>query len=167
MVGLEADVAAIGPSTIERFGALEWEKAVLTNSVHGHLGIYSLIGVKMGLFALDYFKADAHALRIRSYAGSIPPISCLNDGLQISTGATLGRGLIDIDPEVRSIPQAEFTHDGKTILVRLKEEYARLIWQDIQKARESFGDSPAYWEEIRRTALRYWSTWDRHEIFEI
>ena len=160
-------MAAIGPSTIEKFGAPEWEKAVLTNQVHGHLGIYSLIGVKMGLFALDYFKADAHALRIRSYAGSIPPLSCLNDGLQISTGATLGRGLITVDTETRRIPQAEFTCNGKTILVRLKEEFARQIELDIQKARESFGDSPAYWEEIRRTALRYWSTWDRHEIFEI
>lgn len=167
MVGLEADVAAIGPSTIERFGTPEWEKAVLTNSVHGHLGIYSLIGVKMGLFAMDYFKADAHALRIRTFAGAVPPLSCLNDGLQISTGATLGRGLITVDTETRRLPQAEFTCGGKTILVRLKEEFAHKIEQDIQKARESFGDSPAYWEEIRRTALRYWSTWDRHEIFEI
>jgi len=167
MVGPEADVAAIGPSTIEKFGAPEWEKAVLTNQVHGHLGIYSLIGVKMGLFALDYFKADAHALRIRSYAGSIPPISCLNDGLQISTGATLGRGLITVDTETRRLPQAEFTSGGKTILVRLKGDFARQIEQDIQKARDRFGDSPAYWEEIRKTALRYWSTWDRHEIFEI
>ena len=32
---------------IERFGLREWRAVVLTNEVHGHLGIYSSLGVKV------------------------------------------------------------------------------------------------------------------------
>ena len=35
-------------------------------------------------------------LKVLSFAGTRPPISCFNDGLQISTGATLGHGSIKI-----------------------------------------------------------------------
>lgn len=43
------DVNAILRVTQERFGIREWRLVVLTNEIHGHLGIYSTIGVKMGL----------------------------------------------------------------------------------------------------------------------
>ena len=38
------DVAQIITPTIERYGSREWQLIVQTNELHGHLGIYSLLG---------------------------------------------------------------------------------------------------------------------------
>ena len=169
VIPLPDDILSIRQETIDRFGLPEWEKCVLTNLVHGHLGIYSILGVKMGLLAMELLGADAHhpAVSVLSFAGNVPPMSCLNDGLQIGTGSTLGRGLISISPSTPSRPEAQFTFAGKTILLRLKPAFARQIEEDIRQAGERFGQTPAYWQAVREAALRYWSTWDRRQIFEI
>lgn len=161
-------VEEIRSRTIEKFGAQEWEKAVLTHQVHGHLGIYSLLGVKMGCLAVELLGADAShpSISVLSFAGNVPPLSCMNDGLQVSTGSTLGRGLIKVSTEIPARAAAQFSREGKTILLSLKPEFAQLIEDDIRRAAEQFGSSPAYWEAIREAAIGYWSTWDRHEIFE-
>ncbi|MBR5403508.1 MAG: formylmethanofuran dehydrogenase subunit E family protein, partial [Bacteroidales bacterium] len=72
----------------------------LVNRFHGHIGIYSMLGVKMGLYVKDIFSADGLTghIGIVAYTGSVPPVSCLLDGLQASTGSTLGHGLIKVAP---------------------------------------------------------------------
>ena len=45
------DVADIVGNCIKRHGEAEWRAVVLTNDIHGHLGIYSTLGAKMGLRA--------------------------------------------------------------------------------------------------------------------
>ena len=167
VIRLQDDILAIREDTVGRFGPEEWDKSVLTNLVHGHLGIYSIIGVKMGLMAMETLGASAEhpCVSVLSFAGVVPPISCLNDGLQISTGSTLGRGLITVAPDSSVRPEAQFSYHGRTIRLSLKPEYSRQIEQDLKLARERFGDTPAYWQSVREAALRYWSIWDRHNIF--
>jgi len=162
-------VEEIRSRTIEKFGAQEWEKAVLTHQVHGHLGIYSLLGVKMGCLAVELLGADAShpSISVLSFAGNVPPLSCMNDGLQVSTGSTLGRGLITVSPEAPSRSAAQFSCGGKTIRLSLKAACEQRIQDDIRKAKEQFATTPAYWEAVRKAAIGYWSTWDRHEIFDI
>ena len=53
-----ADVAAICERTIARYGSDEWRKVTLTNALHGHLGIYSTLGAKMGLRACEEMARD-------------------------------------------------------------------------------------------------------------
>lgn len=167
VIPLPDDILAIRQETIDRFGEQEWDKSVLTNLIHGHLGIYSIIGVKMGLYAMELLGAESDhpSVSVISFAGNVPPMSCLNDGLQISTGSTLGRGLISVAPGTETRPEAQFTCAEKTILLSLKPEFALQIEQDITLARERFGQSTAYWQSVRESALRYWSTWDRHDLF--
>lgn len=167
VIPLQEDILSIRQDTIDRFGIPEWEKCVLTNLIHGHLGIYSLIGVKMGLRAQELLGAEGPVVAVRSFAGSIPPVSCLNDGLQISTGSTLGRGLITLAPEAAARPEAEFSFAGKTIRLGLKAAYAQQIETDIQAAKARFGQTPAYWQAVREAAIRYWNTWDRGLIFDL
>ena len=52
------DVREIMSDTIERFGKEEWYKVVLTNEIHGHLGIYSTLGAKMGCYAMSLHEGD-------------------------------------------------------------------------------------------------------------
>lgn len=138
----------------------------LTNQIHGHIGIYSILGAKMGLHARDLFGADG-PIGIVSYAGLTPPVSCFNDGLQISTGSTLGRGLISVadDPQARA--EATFTCGGKTIRLRLKPEFESIIQADIRRGVDLFGHSPKYWQYVEDLALRYSQDWDRGDIFVI
>lgn len=163
-----ADVRPIIEKVILRYGLGEWRAAVLTNELHGHLGIYSLLGVKMGCLALELLPASDEPLTLLSYAGSTPPLSCLNDGLQVSTGATLGHGTIGLSDRPDTSPEALFRRGTRRVHLSLKESVARRIAQDISHGRRQHGlRTAAYWEYVRRLALRYWLEFDRHEIFEV
>lgn len=163
-----ADVQKIMKSTIQKYGKDEWVACVLGNELHRHLGVYAVIGVKMGIRAREYFGAGIDELQIHSYAGYTPPYSCMNDGLQVSTGGTLGHGLIEVDPDSLKLPKAEFTYLGQTISITLKEEYAKKIEAEINELSMIYGlNSNIYWELVRMAALNYWANWDRDEIFEI
>lgn len=140
---------------------------VLTNEFHRHLGIYSIQGAKMGLFARDAFGVGLDELKVESFAGLKPPISCLNDGLQVSTGATLGHGAISIVSDGSVRPQARFTHDDKMLVLSLKAAYWDQVKQDIRKTIEEHGlQTPAYWQAVRQLGLRYWLQWSRSEFVE-
>jgi formylmethanofuran dehydrogenase subunit E len=63
---------------------------------HGHLGPYLILGVLAGEAALKKLKAKKYfGIRVRVYGANKKPKSCLIDGLQLSTGATQGKGNIE------------------------------------------------------------------------
>ncbi len=163
-----ADVAPLVDSAIVRHGPSEWRAAVLTNELHGHLGIYATIGVKMGIRAREYFNIGVDDIRVVTFAGHRPPVSCMNDGLQVGTGASVGHGLIDVAQVDAPRPEARFTFKNKTIRLALKPAYAERIRRDVQRGVELHGDlTEPYWQYVRALALRYWLDFDRHEIFEL
>lgn len=152
----------------QKHGQTEWEVIVLTNEFHRHLGIYSILGAKMGLRARDYFQVGLDEMAIRSYAGSKPPVSCLNDGLQVSTGATLGHGTISIASNQPAVPHAEFTHGSTTIRIQLKPSYTEQIKNDIRLAIQTHGPkTPSYWQQVRKLGIHYWLKWSRNDLFSI
>ncbi len=162
-----SDIQLMMESTIKKYGKEEWIACVLTSELHRHLGVYSLIGAKMGMRAREYFGAGVDELRIVSFAGLKPPFSCLNDGLQVSTGATLGHGLISVNENTK-LPKAEFYYLGRKITISLKEEYRYQIASEIKDLSIIYGlDSNIYWDLVRNLALQYWGNWNRHEMFDI
>ncbi len=151
----------------KRYGHDEWRATVLTNEIHQHLGIYSILGAKMGLRARELLQAGLDEIRVVSYAGSQPPLSCLNDGLQISTGATLGQGTISLSPDSGKRAEAEFSAGGRTVGLRLKGHVRKQIDSDITEGIRRHGNlTPAYFEYVRQLAIRYWLEMDRREVFE-
>jgi pyrimidine-specific ribonucleoside hydrolase len=81
---------------IASHGIEEWKAVVLTNELHHHMGLWSIIGAKMGVRARELLNASFDEIDVASSAGVKPPYSCLNDGLQVATGASLGRGTIRV-----------------------------------------------------------------------
>jgi len=163
-----SDVQVIMQETVERYGKAEWRAMVLGNEFHRHMGVYAVIGVKMGIRALDYFGAGIDDLNITSYAGSVTPISCLNDGLQASTGATIGHGLIKVEQEGDKYPGAGFEYMNRNIIILLKDEYKNIISSEISEYNKIYGlNSDIYWELVRMAAIKYWESWDRNDIFTI
>jgi pyrimidine-specific ribonucleoside hydrolase len=163
-----SDVKEYMDEIINTNGKEEWRICVLTNEIHGHLGIYSIIGAKMGLKAREIFNVGVDQLKVLSYAGDNPPLSCMNDGLQISTGATLGEGEITIFNDSIFQPEALFIYKNQKIKIRLKKEYRERIEDDISQGILQYGNlTSGYWKLIRKLGLKYWAEWSRNKIFDI
>ena len=162
-----ADVQLFMNDIIDRHGLPEWNSGILANELHRHLGVYSIIGVKMGILAREYFHIGVDEMTVVSRAGSTPPLSCMNDGLQVSTGATPGHGLLRvIDENCR--PAAEFTYHDRKITVTLKDEISDLIAGHLKEINFVYGlDSNIYWELVREKALLHWKNLSRYDIFDL
>ena len=163
-----SDVAPFVKDIIDRYGENEWAAGVLANELHRHLGVFAIVGVKMGIRAREYFDTGVDEFRAVSHAGSEPPLSCMNDGLQVSTGATPGHGLLTVFNDSISMPVAEFTYMNNRIRLSLKPEIASKIKNELKDINFVYGlDSNIYWELVRKNSLKYWKELDRHNIFSI
>lgn len=62
---------------------------------HGHLGPYLVLGILAGELVLKKLKCKKYfGLDVKVSGANRKPKSCLIDGLQLSTGATYGKGNI-------------------------------------------------------------------------
>lgn len=162
------DIRPIIDSAITLYGYEEWKANVMTDEFHGHLGVFSIVGAKMGIKAREIFGVGHDELIVTSDAGSKPPYSCLNDGIQVSTGATIGMGTIHLSGDSIKRPSAVFTGKNKSIRITLKKEYLDQVDADINEGIVKYGlMDDGYWKLVRKNALRYWLEWDRNKIFEI
>lgn len=162
------DIRPLIQPIIKKHGMEEWKAGVLTNEIHGHVGIYALIGMKMGVLAKEYFSANGDDMHIRSFAGRTPPVSCMNDGLQVSTGSSLGHGLITVENSNEQKVAAIIDFNGNKQRFSLKDDIAEKISNDIRIGIMNYGlSSDMYWEHIRKLALQYWLDLDRHQLFTI
>jgi pyrimidine-specific ribonucleoside hydrolase len=153
---------------IQKHGHPEFRAAVITNELHGHLGIYSIIGAKMGIRAREYFNIGVDEMVVTTFTGKTPPLSCMNDGIQVSTGATLGHGLISISDSREKLPRATFRFKEDEVTLTLKEEVWDQIKHDIKNAIAAHGNLTAnYWKEVRKLAINYWVNFDRYAIFTV
>lgn len=63
---------------------------------HGHLGPYLVLGILAGETALKKLRCKKYfGLNVKVWGAAQKPKSCLIDGLQLSTGATYGKGNIN------------------------------------------------------------------------
>ena len=162
------DLSGSVSEIIKKYGMDEWSSGVLASELHRHLGVFAIIGVKMGIRAREYFNTGVDEFRATSYAGSEPPISCFNDGLQVSTGATPGHGLLTVINDRPASPSAEFTYLNRKIQLTLKPEIAEKITSELKEINFVYGlDSNTYWELVRKNTIKYWLNLDRHDIFRI
>jgi formylmethanofuran dehydrogenase subunit E len=106
--------------------------------LHGHLGPYLVAGIRMGLLALRQLESPGYfGLRAESEAGRTTPLSCLNDGVQIGSGCTAGKGNLRVVGEEK--PRVRFIDDdGRAVTIELRPEIERSFRgsDTIAKARE-------------------------------
>lgn len=99
--------------------------------LHGHSGPYLNLGIKMGLLALDLLDVKGYFdLSVEVEMEYRRPMSCLIDGLQISTGCTMGKGNIGVKNNP-GVVKVLFKSDHKEIKTTIKQEIYELI--DFQK----------------------------------
>jgi pyrimidine-specific ribonucleoside hydrolase len=163
-----SDIEPSVSSIVKKYGKDEFISGVIANELHRHLGAFAIIGVKMGIRAREYFDTGVDEFSAVSFAGSMPPLSCMNDGIQVSTGATPGHGLLTVRNDTVSIPVVDFTYLNRKIRLTLKPEIAQKISNELKEINYVYGlDSNIYWELVRKNSIKYWLNLDRHEIFSI
>jgi len=106
--------------------------------LHGHLGPFLVAGIRMGLLALRELESSGYfGLRAESEAGRTTPLSCLNDGVQIGSGCTAGKGNLRVIGEGK--PCVRFVaDDGRGITIEIRPEIVGsfLGLDPVTKARE-------------------------------
>lgn len=161
------DVREVAAQIIARHGLEEWKATVLTSELHRHLGTYSIVGAKMGLAAREYFGVALDELHVESHAGLAPPLSCVNDGLQVATGASLGRGTITVLTNALAACEAVFSFGERRLRMRLKPEFAQRIAADMSAlVKKHGGTTPTYFQEVRTVSLKHWLDFDRRSMFD-
>jgi pyrimidine-specific ribonucleoside hydrolase len=165
---LRQDLRPVVGRIIREHGELEWETVVLTSEFHTHLGIYSIVGAKMGLKAREHFGVSLDRLVVKSFAGRKPPVSCLTDGIQVSTGATLGHGTISVAENAVPAPRAHFFLGDTGICLALKEAYWQQVKGDIGRVVQRHGAlTDEYWAAVRELGIKYWAEWSRDDLFDV
>ncbi len=97
---------------------------------HGHDGPFMTLGLRMGLAALELLDCRGwFDLRCEVRLHWSPPDSCVIDGIQSSTGCTMGKKNITVveQPGVEAV----FTSKGKVLTIRLRENIIDNIKQNI------------------------------------
>lgn len=126
----------------EEGGAIIEETVQKAVEFHGHLGPFLVLGVRMGLLAMEMLTSSGfREMKAVARTGNVPSLSCLLDGIQISTGCTMGKGNISAEPP--GIPEAEFSARGRRVTIRAKDG----ILEEIQSWRDRY----ATLEEIARS----------------
>lgn len=159
------DMKPLVSQIIAKHGLEEWKAVVLTNELHHHMGLWSIVGAKMGIRAREVLVAPFDGINVSSAAGVKPPYSCLNDGLQVATGASLGRGTIKVSDANQ--PIVVFTFKGKRVTMKVKEEIVKEVERVIKECSDKYVfQSPRYFRELDKISLKYWLKWDRSNLFD-
>jgi formylmethanofuran dehydrogenase subunit E len=101
------------------------ENLDVARSFHGHLGPNLVIGIKMGNHAIAALKPEScFHLRAEVHCPARPPVSCVIDGIQISTGCTMGKASIShivSDGPVRAV--VTNTSTGESVTMRVVDGF--------------------------------------------
>jgi formylmethanofuran dehydrogenase subunit E len=128
----------------------EWSEALYGRAVefHGHGGPYMLIGLRMGMLALRGLDAKGwFDIRCRAKLHWGPPDACVLDGIQISTGCTMGKHNLDVE-EAGGV-EAEFMAGEHVLNIRVKDQVIVAIRDELREDHdESEEENEAELEEF-------------------
>ncbi len=97
---------------------------------HGHLGPYLVLGVLAGELAVKKLKCKKYfGLKVKVWGATLKPRSCLIDGLQLSTGATYGKGNIEKLDGARIKIQIHNLINRKKIIINFNEDLVKQLEQ--------------------------------------
>ena len=109
------------------------EELAALQRFHGHLGVYVTLGLRMGAIGkrrFGHYKGMTANVRSRPE----PPMRCVLDGIQFSSGCTMGKGNIVL--ESGSEPEVAFEKDGRQFQVLLQPGWRERIDREMSKDRE-------------------------------
>jgi formylmethanofuran dehydrogenase subunit E len=111
-------------------------KKLLETSVafHGHLGAFLILGLKAGMLANEILGKHHFETNVVVETQPFPPCSCFVDGIQVTTGCTMGKGNIRL--EKGDLLMATFMKGDHKLKLRLKVEVLKELLK-VSSKRES------------------------------
>jgi formylmethanofuran dehydrogenase subunit E len=95
---------------------------------HGHLGPYLVLGILAGEIAIQKIGCKKYfGLKVNVYGANKKPKSCLIDGLQLSTGATYGKGNINKFAGSGIKIKVQNKINNKKVILRLKRSLVKKL----------------------------------------
>src|SRR5712691_5243494 len=119
------------------------EELAALQRFHGHLGVYVTLGLRMGAIGKRRF-GHYKGLRATVRSQPEPPMRCVLDGVQFSSGCTMGKGNIALEPG--SEPEVAFEKDGRSLHIGLRPGWRERIDREVSKDKEI--EQSLYYYEI-------------------
>ena len=119
----------------------DYSKAELLEAAaafQGHVGPFLVLGLKAGELAIATLEKDPFKMRAEIYCSAQPPQSCLIDGVQFSTGCTMGKGNIILHASDSS-PVIIFIIGKKILEIKLKKSVIERLASLKEKKPEELG----------------------------
>jgi formylmethanofuran dehydrogenase subunit E len=105
--------------------------------LHGHLGPFLVIGVRMGELAKRHLEFDDKSGRRLEVSIKTPlstPFSCVIDGIQASTSCTVGNRKLKIEESTKEITAHFRRQDSKkTVRISVNPKIAETLISDMSK----------------------------------
>ncbi|MHA1607543.1 MAG: formylmethanofuran dehydrogenase subunit E family protein [Candidatus Freyarchaeota archaeon] len=121
------------------------EMLKLAVRLHGHLGPFLVLGLRAGLTAR---KLLGGVSRVEAAVFLEPPTSCILDGLQVSSGCTVGNGRLTVTAtKRREEAKATFHSDKDVLTIVFSEDFIKQLLTSLPKDKEELG-------EVAREVLR-------------
>jgi len=104
--------------------------------LHGHLGPFLVIGVRMGMIAkkaLSVSDDQCGFLKANVKVPLFPPFSCLLDGIQASTSCTVGNQRLTIEDSEEICVNFAKQNAGRTVKITLKPKIAEELKKKLSE----------------------------------
>jgi formylmethanofuran dehydrogenase subunit E len=100
---------------------------------HGHLGVYVTVGLRMGQIGRQEF---GHYKGLHATVTSVPkpPMLCVVDGIQFSSGCTMGKANISV--VAGEEPSVTFAKDDRHLRISLRPGIRERIDREMSKEKE-------------------------------
>jgi formylmethanofuran dehydrogenase subunit E len=100
------------------------------NCFHGHIGPFLVLGLKAGLFSNKTLGKDPFKNHVTVKTFPHPPYSCFVDGIQITTGCTMGKRNITL--KTGKSLSVVFFNDKKRLELIIKTNILRYLEDNIE-----------------------------------
>ena len=105
--------------------------------LHGHLGPFLVIGVRMGSFVERTFNLNAERkkeLRIYVRIPFFTPFSCVLDGIQVTTNCTIGNQKLKVeDSEKETVARFELQGSDQVLVISVNPEVVKELVVEISR----------------------------------
>ncbi len=164
----EPIAALINDGIVEEHGVEEFAAIVLSHEVRQDIGIYTIIGAKMGILAREMFDAPSGTVEVEVHTIEGTRFAWAKDGLQAALGSTYGQNLITLKPAESPVLEVAFMYGGERTTIKLKPAYRELLIHIVDDAVAAHGFmTEAYFAAIRDASYKIWADWNRMSIFEV
>jgi formylmethanofuran dehydrogenase subunit E len=111
------------------------------SELHGHLGAFLIIGVRIGETAKQILKVKNQRSRELHVSVKVPlqtPFSCILDGIQSTTHCTIGNQRLNVKPSRQTITaQFETTDSDETLTITVNPKIVKGLTDKISKGTSS------------------------------